>query len=377
MKFYRITKNQVLHSFGDPIGEVPVLGRKLSELQHKAIVSVGGELIDIGDKSEVNQNESCFIFSENLYFSDVFLKKCIMASQTQNSSLRFAFQQNDFNERFVLPHPNDEKEKHIFDFYFCDGKNQNFQICVIPQQIFEHTYEFPQQIIPGRKYHTHQSECYCTHIISPFHLLFANMAANLSRAAKLQSKIPPALKRTFGKYHSRWYYRGLKRLNKIGKNCQIHPTAIIEGSVIGDNCIIGANTIVRLSHLENNTYLSDNVTVINCILGERTFISNSNYINSVLCFEEAFMIHGPYQLSVFGKNSACFAVINCDIRLDNKTIAIPTSEGLIDSRQYLLGIAYGHRSKTGGGNIIAAGRIVPNDLHIVPPDNIILNFDKK
>ena len=86
------------------------------------------------------------------------------------------------------------------------------------------------------------------------------------------------------------------------------------------------------------------------------------------------MIHGPYQLSVFGEKSSCFAVINCDIRLDQKSIKIPTSKGMIDSRQPLLGIAYGHHSKVGGGNIIAAGRIVPNGSQIAPPDNIILDF---
>ena len=68
-------------------------------------------------------------------------------------------------------------------------------------------------------------------------------------------------------------------------------------------------------------------------------------------------------------------MINCDIRLDEKTIKIPSSKGVIDSDQRILGVAYGHKSKTGGGNIIAAGRIVPNNKIIAPPDNIILKFD--
>ena len=165
-------------------------------------------------------------------------------------------------------------------------------------------------------------------------------------------------------------------MNKIGKNCEIHPSAIIEGSIIGDNAKIGANAIVRLSVLGDDCYISDNVTCINSVLRNKAFIANSNYINSVLCYEEVFVIHGPYHLSVFGKNSACFAIINCDIRLDAQTIKIPTSQGIIDSKQHFLGIAYGHHSKTGGGNIIAAGRIVPNYKHINPPNHIILKIDE-
>ena len=129
------------------------------------------------------------------------------------------------------------------------------------------------------------------------------------------------------------------------------------------------------SYIQKGSVIADNVSVINCVLGEKTHISNSNYVNSILTYEEVFLIHGPYQFSVFGYKSSCFAVINCDIRLDEKTIKIPSSKGIIDSDQRILGIAYGHKSKTGGGNIIAAGRIVPNYKIITPPDNIILNFN--
>ena len=197
---------------------------------------------------------------------------------------------------------------------------------------------------------------------------------NLKRTIPLQKKVPKFLRKRFGQTGGSWFYRVLKRMNKIGKNCKIHPTALIEGSFIGYNVTIGANSIVRLSTVGNLFSISVNVTVINYILGDKTYIANSNYINSCLTFNEAFLIHGPYQISVFGENSACFAVINCDIRLDQKNIKIPTSQGVLDSNQEFLGVAYGHRSKTGGGNIIAAGRIVPNDLHITPPDNIILSF---
>ena len=199
---------------------------------------------------------------------------------------------------------------------------------------------------------------------------------NLERTVQYQNKIPSFIKKRFKSIKGKWFYRGLKRMNRIGKNCDIHPNAIVEGSVIGDNVRIGANSIVRLSTVQDNCYISDNVSVMHSVLGEGTFIANSNYINSCLTYKDVFLIHGPYQLSIFGERSACFAVINCDIRLDQKNIKIPTTHGVMDSGQPLLGIAYGHRSKTGGGNIIAAGRIVPNDLHINPPDNIILNFDK-
>ena len=100
-----------------------------------------------------------------------------------------------------------------------------------------------------------------------------------------------------------------------------------------------------------------------------------NHLQFSITYESVFTIHGPYQFSIFGRNTAVFATINCDIRLDEKTIAIPTQNGIVDSQQHLLGIAYGHEAKVGASNIIAAGRIVPNGTILNPPDFIHLKFD--
>lgn len=376
MIFYRQISNETLYGFGGAIGEVPILGKKLIDHQNDIITSVGGTIENMDSSSIVSDATDYFLFDENIFFTTPFLKACIEKVEHAKKNIRFCLKKNSFNDRFVLPHPDDTKELHQLGFYYKINE-QPFEICIIDQVIFEHYNEMPDQIVKGRKYHMDQCDTFAIPIISPFHLLFANLAMNLVRTIQFQNKIPAFLKQKFGQSGGKWFFRGLKRMNKIGKNCKIHPTALIEGSILGDNVTVGANSIVRLSTLESDCYVSDNVSVINSILSKKTFIANSNYINSCFTYNEVFLIHGPYQLSIFGENSACFAVINCDIRLDQGNIKIPTSFGVLDSNQPLLGIAYGHRSKTGGGNIVAAGRIVPNDLHITPPDSIILGFDKK
>lgn len=376
MKFYRLKNNSTLHSFGDVMGDCPILEKKLSQHQEEYVHPHGGTITDISNIADIHEKDSYFLFHEDLFFSELFLSSAIKTAQEKKRNIQFCLANNTFNERWSLPCSADQKTLHEYGFYYHHKNGEEYEKVILPQKIYEHIQYMPEQIIQGGAYHADQCETYATHLISPFHLMMANLAMNLARTVKFQEKIPAFIRNKFGKAKGKWFYRGLKRMNRIGKNCLIHPTAIIEGSIIGDNTIIGANSIVRLSHLEANCYVSDNVSVINSVLGQKTFIANSNYINSCLTYPEAFMIHGPYQISVMGKNAACFAVINCDIRLDQKNIKISTSNGILDSGQPFLGVAYGHRSKTGGGNIIAAGRIVPNDLHINPPDNIILNFDK-
>jgi len=376
MIFYRLKHTETLHSFEDKIGDVPILLSTLKECQNQYVKTVGGKIIDVDSEKDIKAEYPYFVFTDDFYFSLTFLKRCIEQTKQTKSNLQFCVEQNEFNERYILPHKNDTESHHIFNFFFKINNGVS-QIKTIQQSYFKHYNILPTQMIEGKYYSMHQSDNFAGHIISPFHLLYINMAANLGRTYAVQKKIPNFIKKHFGSPSSKWFYKGLKRMNKIGKNCQIHPSAIIEGSIIGDNAKIGANAIVRLSVLGDDCHISDNVSCINSVLRNKSFIANSNYINSVLCYEEVFVIHGPYHLSVFGKNSACFAIINCDIRLDAKTIKIPTSQGLMDSKQHFLGIAYGHFSKTGGGNIIAAGRIVPNHKHINPPNHIILKFDEE
>lgn len=373
MQFYRIIQHKALHSFGDPIGLVPICGKKLQDHQNDIVQRVSGSITEVGSAEEIPNTAAYFVFEEDFFFTEAFLRACIKLAHSSDSNLQFCLEKNSFNERYVLPTKWDEDELHVLNFKYVQGEG-DFQRVVLEQEIFEHSSILPEQIIIGGRYHMDQCEVFAAHIISPFHLLLANLAMNLHRTIPFQKRIPKFLRQRFGQTGGRWYYRALKRMNKIGKQCMIHPSAHIEGSVLGDNVVVGANAVVRGCTVSNGCYISDNVSVINSVLGEKTFISNSNHIMNCLTYPSVFLIHGPYQISVFGESSSCFAVINCDIRLDQKTIKIPTDHGILDSNQEFLGIAYGHRSKTGGGNIIAAGRIVPNDLHIKPPDSIILNF---
>ena len=373
MNFYRLKSNTRLHVFNDPIGDVPVLGIALKEQQQNFITSVKGKLIDVENKNDIRESGDYFVFTDDLFFSLAFLKKVVEAVLKTNTSLQFCLGKTIFNERYILPHPNYKNGYYQFNFLYYNEKKEPKEH-LLDKNIYEYSVTIPPQIVKGGNYRMDMCDTFASHIISPFHLLFVTLAQNLCRIDSKQKMIPQFLKEKFGAPGTFWYYRALRKMNKFGKNCKIHPTAIIEGSEIGDNVFIGANAVIRLSVLKNNCTVSDNVGVINSFLDEGTYIANCNYINSCVTYKEVFLIHGPYQLSIFGENSACFAVINCDIRLDQNTIKIPTSYGIIDSKQPLLGIAYGHRSKAGGGNIIASGRIMPNDYILNPPDSIILNF---
>ena len=371
---YRFITKSVLYQFGDEISNVPILSKSLGDWQAELCASQGIDLHNVSDKDEITETEY-LIFDENCYFTESFLIQVKSVSDSSKVSLQFVLADNIFNERFVLPFEKPFKGEYHLGFRYVVDKTDEKPF-EISQKIYHFDARIPEQLVKGAVYSVPQCDTFAAHIISPFHLLQINMAVNLNRTIVIQQgKFLGFFKELKGRLGTFFFYKALKRLNKIGKGSFIHPSAIVEGSVIGENVRIGAGSVVRLCHIGDDVTISDNVVVANSVLGDKTYISNSNFIELCMTYEEAFMIHGPYQFSIFGKNSASFAVINCDFRLDQENIKVPTNIGVIDSRQPLLGIAYGHGSKVGGGNIIAAGRIVPNNRFVNPPDSIILKFE--
>lgn len=374
LKFYRIIKDEKLFAFGDTFSSLPVLGNTLGEYQNYCIEKSGHSVIDCLEGESI-KDDSYFKFDEDLLFTPSFIDQVLKKIEDNTSSQHFYLEANDFNERFVLPHSKEKSENLKFNFFFVNKADQKSQSTCIEQYLYPTEVRLPQQIVVSGIYKVDQCDTFCTRIASPFHLLQANLALNFMRTIEWKRRIPLWLSNRFSKPNGRNTNRVLKYLNKKGKNCSIHPSAIIEASVIGDNVSIGAHCTIRLAHIGSGTTIQDNVSVVQSVIGENNVISHNNHISMSQTFNDVYLIHGPYQFSIFGKSSAVFALINCDIRLDNKNIKIPTDIGVIDSHQPLLGIAFGHRSKVGGGNIIAPGRIVPNDRHINPPESIILDFE--
>jgi carbonic anhydrase/acetyltransferase-like protein (isoleucine patch superfamily) len=372
--FYRLRQGKTLHAFGDPILSVPVLGRPLAEHQQMAIAAAGCELRDVTSKGDI-PDARYVIFDEDLFFTSSFVHGILEQARRSAVSLSFGLAPNRFNDRFILPHDREPSGNLWFNMTFVADEDGRPTPAVVPQRVFFSDTHLPEQIVRGAVYSCDQCAVFISRMASPFHLLQVNMAENFRRLTPLRSWTSRWLER-FAPIHSTCYVRGLRGLNRRGRRCHVHPTAVIENAVLEDDVIVGAHAILRHSYVGAGSTVEDHACIIHSVLGRRTVVASGNHVNLCMTYDDVFLIHGPYQFSIFGRSSAVFAVINCDIRLDQKTIAIPTDVGMIDSKQPLLGIAYGHRSKVGGGNIIAAGRIVPNDKVIAPPPTIILKVDE-
>ena len=373
MKFFRLKSGRTLYGFGDAIADVPLTGIPLADFQRAAVEAAGAEFHDVSDESDI-PDEQYVILDEPVFLSKQAARYITECAKQSSKSLRFCLRDNELNRRFVLPCSANTEDYLKFPVYYRHGDDGPLTDQFIPQKIYENWSPLPRQIVPGGKYRVDHCDTIVATIDSPFHLLQANMYLNMDQSRWLRKLAFWKRDEDTPHISAFLYYRSLKLLNRIGKGCRIHPTAVVEGAVIGDGVTIGAHALVRLSHVGAGTVIDDQASVTYSVLGKNNHIANKNHISFCMTYDDVFLIHGPYQFSVFGEGSSVFATINCDVRMDQRTIRIRGPEGLYDSRQHLLGIAYGHGAKMAGGNIVAPGQIVPNGHTQLPPDFIVTDL---
>ena len=167
----------------------------------------------------------------------------------------------------------------------------------------------------------------------------------------------------------------LSHVNKIGKNCRIHPTARIEGSVIGDNVRIGANCYIQSSNIGDDVDINDYAHIRLCSIGSETQIITREWISGCVLYPRVFFAGRYMQFGVIGQDAQVYASMYYDFRLDGKPILTPFRGKLVDAKVPFVGPAIGHRAKIAGGLNLGPGCQVPNGITVYPnPKTVVLRI---
>ena len=169
------------------------------------------------------------------------------------------------------------------------------------------------------------------------------------------------------------YYKLLKKMNRIGKNCDIHPTALIEGSVIGDNVRIAANSIIQFSHIGDNVQMNNDACVFASCIGSGTQLVTREWISMSVVYPNVFLAPRHIQFALIGRDAQVFPSLYYDYRIDHKPLKTPVRGKLVDSNIPFLGPVIGHRAKVAGGLILGPGRVVPNGAILYPNESTVIN----
>jgi acetyltransferase-like isoleucine patch superfamily enzyme len=160
-------------------------------------------------------------------------------------------------------------------------------------------------------------------------------------------------------------FRVAAKVTICGRNCLIHPSAVVEGCVLGDNVKVDAGAVLR------GCVLGDNVKVGPLALGEFSVIGDNAELQkqctaTVCVIYPGARVGGVAQLTVVGRDARFkLGAITTDMNPTGAAVRVMTPLGLSSVDYGYLGCCLGHRSFVGSGIWIAPGRIIQADRMIL------------
>lgn len=163
------------------------------------------------------------------------------------------------------------------------------------------------------------------------------------------------------------------KLGRRGKNCRIHPSAVVEGCWLGDEVQIGANAVVRGAVLGDGAAVEDLAMVEFSVMAPGARVQRQGMLKFSVAGPDA-SIGGVMQLGVLDRNAAVKrGALMMDMAFGQQ-IRVRHRDTLCAAPLGLAGVCVGKDTLVGAGVQIAGGRAVPAGLQLVVGSNVVVRI---
>jgi len=373
MKAYMKISNKLIEPFRDHPRDCLIGNRKLSDLQQEVLQDLNLDLKTVENTSQISDNDEYIIFGDSLFFTKELLIEFIEKSKRMKANTLCALKPGITTLRSVVTTQDVQihSDRITYDLRYVSDNNsprESVPVIIDPDDFSEGVL-MPVHMTGERKYLVPITEKLLCQIDHWCNLWAANIATLLSGGAKLKKSSKLKLLSLALKARSTNQWKVLQKLNKVGKNCDIHPTAYIEGSIIGDGAVIGAGVIIRESVVGDGANILNNVTIDCSVIGDQCFVGNSSRTQYSVLYPGTFFISKGISLSMTGRDSFLGGGVTLtDFRFDGQNIVVMKDNVPVDTGSKLLGSCIGHRVYLAAGTVVSPGRTIPNDLRLAPKD---------
>lgn len=379
MKAYIIKSENKLEPFLERVEKSLIKNKELGFLQRQILDNLKIGMVEIGDISEINDNDEYIVFGDNIYFEPELLEEFIRKSRESNCNTVCSLKSGIFTSRTIINIQKVKKYNDRIEYNLYYYPKEKFRGDIKPVILDPDTYfesiTLPKHMHKAGKYMIPLTVNSIAHIDHWSNLWSVNLAAILSELSRLKKMNKFKLLFNVLKSFSLNRWKIASNLNKLGENCDIHPTAYIEGSIIGDNVIVGAGAIIRSSVVGDDCFIGNDVCLEYSNIGENSTILNGHILYSVL-YPGVFSVTHMISASIIGRD--CFigsGAVLTDFRFDGRGVVLVDGNKKIDSGNLFLGCCLGNNVYLGSGCIVAPGRSIPNNLRIsLDKDRVISNI---
>ena len=158
---------------------------------------------------------------------------------------------------------------------------------------------------------------------------------------------------------------------RLGDECRIHPTAVVESSWLADGVEVGPNAVVRGCVLGEGASVEPLAIVEGSVLGTRATVQRQAMVKYSVLGPRAHAA-GDMQLGVLDREAALkktAALLDQTVR---GSVRVSAWGRLVKAPLGLAGVGVGAGSVVGANAFVAAGRTIPPGLVVVPAPETVL-----
>lgn len=380
--------------FGEPARDLRILNKPLWLFQRDLLARHCRGTIEIErDDPLPAADEELLVHSDNHYFNAALIDTFIAAARARGRAARLAFSPDD---RAIATHAlalqrgiRREGKLLVADlwYYPAGDRHESPEPLVIDTQPREMGYyHVPTYMAPNHGDLTYQIPLRAFLSIEHWiHVFLANSPFGVFTWARaMEEEVERSwrakLRVTARAFIERKHFLQCSALVKVGKNCSIDPTAIIQGpTVIGNNVHIGAGAVVVSSLIGNNVTIMQGSQVMLSVVSDRCYLPfNAGLFMTTLMEHTMVAQLSCLQLCVVGRNTFIGAgTIFTDFDLLGKPLQSMWQGELHNVAMPVLGSAVGHNVRIGSGFVVYPGRMIESntilayaDDHAVIPKNV-------
>jgi acetyltransferase-like isoleucine patch superfamily enzyme len=318
---------------------------------------------EVDESALTNLEDDRLICFAHTYLSDFLLKDFLKATQKQEKSL-----QCFVNKRAMMVFSGEEDSgPHPISLYFVKAQEKIKQ--AVPhlleaEDIYQIHTGLPASILKRNNAVVPINPLVAIDVVDwSEYLLASSLFAReftLKQLMLFNSFIPKQLLTTLTNMPMI-----ARRIHQIGANCRIHPTAIIEGSIIGNNVEIGPYCYIKASIIGDNTSVREHSSIKLSVIGKNNFITTANLFNALIgdeCFIfTQLLVNGIIGNRNFIGGGTGFS--DFDFYQDMASIDLPA--GKKQTLHKFLASAVGDDCYIGAGLIFKMGRVIPNRSNFI------------
>ena len=276
MKAYITENKKKIEPFDEYPRDCLIENKPLITIQRESLSALGLKPVSISNPREVDDSDEYVIFNDGLYFTPELLKEFISRSQRQNKCTVCALKPGITAIRTVTTVQDVKVDVNHIKYDLCylpkeRLRGESYPLIIDSDKIQFHI-PMPKHVCGSNQYSIPMSDKLVIQIDHWVNLWVANILSLLGVGARLKKK--SIIRKTALAIKARSFnqWKILHHLNKIGRNCDIHPTAYIEGSTISDNVTVGAGAIIKESVIGKDVCIGNGVIVEESAVGEKSTI---------------------------------------------------------------------------------------------------------